>query len=100
IEVLHCRDILRFLGRQMPAHTFDPRFQGEVKSDLRQRHEGVRLKMWYGANSVKAYDFAPTGLRLETTVNQPYGFTVFRTKEGDDPGPAQWRPLRKGVADL
>lgn len=100
IEVLDCRDILRFLGRKMPEHHFDPRFQGEVKSDFCERHEGRRLKMWYGTNSVKAYDFAPTGLRLETTVNQPTGFTVYRSKEGDDSGQQQWLPLRKGVADL
>lgn len=100
IEVLGCRDILRFLGRKMPENAFDPRFQGEVHSDLRARHEGLRLKLWYGTNSVKAYDFAPTGLRLETTVNQPTGFTVYRTKEGDEEGEKSWRPLRKGVADL
>lgn len=100
IEVLDCRDILRFLGRKMPDHAFDPRFQGEVKADYRERHEGLRLKLWYGANSVKAYDFSPTGLRLETTVNQPTGFTVYRPKEGDDTGDKSWLKLRKGVADL
>ncbi len=50
--------------------------------------------MWYGPNSVKAYDFCPTGLRLETTINQPSGFSVYRAKEGDETGTQQWRPLR------
>jgi hypothetical protein len=100
IEVLGCRDILRFLGRKVPETGFDPRFLGEVKCDVRERHEGVRAKFWYETNSVKFYDKLPNALRLETTVNQPRHFSVYRPKEGDESGELAWRPLRKGVADL
>lgn len=99
IAVLDCRDILRFLGRQVPAEGFG-RFAGEVKADYRQRREGLRAKLWYDVNSLKVYDKFGCGLRLETTINQAGGFTVYRTKEGDADGPRSWKRLRKGVADL
>jgi hypothetical protein len=99
IEVLGCRDILRFLGRRVPATGFG-RCAGEVKADYAQRRAGVRVKFWYDVNSVKAYDQFGQGLRLETTINQARSFKVYRTKEGDADGPRSWQRLRKGVADL
>lgn len=61
------------------------------------------MKFWYGSNSLKLYDKeAPVAntLRLETTRNDPSGYRVFRTKEGDDADAAKsWQQLRKGVAD-
>lgn len=100
IEVLDCRDILRFLGRKLPASGFGRRFQGAVKADLLQRHEGLRTKFWYEQNSVKMYDKAANVVRLETTINQPGHFQVYRRTEGDATESMAWRPLRKGVADL
>jgi hypothetical protein len=99
IEVLGCRDILRFLGRSVPAVGFG-RLVDEVTADYRGRHEGLRTKLWSGANSLKIYDKFGRGLRLETTINQATGFKVYRTTESNPDGPAAWRPLRKGVADL
>jgi hypothetical protein len=99
IEVLGCRDLLRFLGRHVPAEGFG-RCAAEVKIDYRERREGLRAKLWYGVNSLKVYDKFGCGLRLETTINQAGPFKVYRTKEGDPGGPQAWRPLRKGVADL
>ncbi|HLW66098.1 MAG TPA: hypothetical protein VKS79_12375 [Gemmataceae bacterium] len=99
IEVLGCRDVLRFLGRSVPAEGFG-RCQAEVKIDYRERREGLRAKLWYDVNSLKVYDKFGCGLRLETTINQATSFKVYRTKEGDNGGPRSWQPLRKGVADL
>jgi hypothetical protein len=99
IEVLGCRDVLRFLGRPVPAEGFG-RCAAEVKIDYRQRREGLRAKLWHGVNSLKVYDKCGCGLRLETTINQAGSFTVYRTKEGDPDGAQAWRSLRKGVADL
>jgi hypothetical protein len=99
LEVLDCRDVLRFLGRQVPQEGFG-RLADEVKVDYRERREGLRAKLWYGVNSLKVYDKFGCGLRLETTINQGGCFKVYRTKEGDDQGPPTWRKLRKGVADL
>jgi hypothetical protein len=96
VLTLQCQDVLRYLGKKAPG-----RCTGEVKIDLRERLEGARLKFWYDSNSGKMYDKESQALRLETTINQPRGFKVFRLKEGDEPGAAKaWRPLRKGVADL
>ena len=39
-------------------------------------------------------------LRVETTINEPKDFKVFRPKEGgrtDDPA---WRTMRRGIADV
>jgi hypothetical protein len=99
IEVLGCRDLLRFMGRHVPVEGFG-RCTAEVKIDYRQRREGLRAKLWYDVNSLKLYDKFGCGLRLETTINQAGSFTVYRTKEGAADGPQAWRPLRKGVADL
>lgn len=99
IEVLGCRDLLRFLGRQVPVTGYG-RCTAEVKIDYRQRREGLRAKLWYGVNSLKVYDKFGCGLRLETTINQADSFKVYRTAEGDADGSQAWRRLRKGVADL
>jgi hypothetical protein len=97
----HSRDVLRFLGKKVPAERgIDGRFSGEVTSDLKQRPEGIRLKHRVDGNSVKIYDKQSTVLRVETTINAPDGFKVYRTAEGDDSGRQSWRPMRKGVADL
>jgi hypothetical protein len=94
-------DVLRFLGRKVPlsgpAHHS---FKGQIVSDLKQRAEGVRIKHRVNGNSIKLYDKQGSVLRIETTINQPREFKVFRPKEGDARGPLAWRPLRQGVADL
>ena len=99
-ETLHCKDVLRYLGKKVPENGYG-RCSGAVKIDLRQRPEGTRLKFWYNSNSLKIYDKQQSALRIETTINQPKGFTAYRAKEGADAdAPKSWRPMRKGVADL
>jgi hypothetical protein len=88
-------DVLRFLGRG-----FNCRFSGEVMSDFKDRHEGVRVKHAVNGNSVKMYDKGPNLLRVETTIHQARDLRVWRAAEGDPQGPRSWRILRKGVADL
>jgi DNA-binding PadR family transcriptional regulator len=93
MTALGCDDVLRFLKKRAD-------FGGEVDSNFRRREEGVRVKHYAGGNSVKAYDKAETVLRVETTINQPGQFRVYRTKQGDEDGGKAWRPLRKSVVDL
>jgi hypothetical protein len=96
-----CRDVLRFLGKKVPAHGgIHGGFAGEVTSDLKHRPEGIRLKHFVDGNSVKIYDKHGTVLRAETTINNPSGFRVYRTTEGNEAGTPKWLPMRKGVADL
>jgi hypothetical protein len=119
IETLSCKDVLRYLGKKVPEHGYG-RCSHEAKIDLRTRTEGARLKFWYGTNSVKAYDkealtakdqeallaealeaLIANVLRIETTVNDPSMFQVFRPKEGaPEDAPKSWQQMRKGVADL
>jgi hypothetical protein len=103
ITTLSCRDALQYLGKCLPPHSYGA-CRHEAKIDLRARPQGTRLKFWYGSNSIKLYDKeAPTSgtLRLETTINDPTGYRVYRSKEGQPEGAAKsWQQLRKGVADL
>jgi hypothetical protein len=103
ITTLSCRDALQYLGKSIPPDSYGS-CSDEARIDLRARPEGVRLKFWYGSNSLKLYDKeAPraNALRLETTINDPSGYRVYRTKEGEPAdAPKSWQQLRKGVADL
>ena len=100
IETLSCQDVLRYLGKQVPAQGYG-RCTGEAKIDLRTRVEGARLKFWYTSNALKMYDKEGMALRLETTLNDPSGYRVWRRPEGAPPdAPKSWQQLRKGVADL
>jgi hypothetical protein len=100
IETLQCKDVLRYLGKKVADKGYGA-CTGEAKIDLRTRVEGTRLKFWYDTNSIKIYDKQAQALRIETTINQPKGFKVFRTKEGeDDTATKSWQHLRKGVADM
>jgi hypothetical protein len=94
-------DVMRFLGRKLNADASIPaRFQGEVMTDLRRRPEGVRIKHHVAWNSIKLYDKEGTVLRVETTINRPQDFKVFRPREGDPGGEKAWRPMRQGIADI
>jgi hypothetical protein len=86
-------DVLRFLGRR-----HGPRSTGEVLTRIQRRVEGVRVKHWVEGNSLKMYDKGGHVLRIETTLNQPRRFQVYRaTARGST---RHWVPLRKGLADL
>ena len=88
-------DVMRFLGKKMHGN-----FTGEIMSDFKKRRDGVRVKHCINDNSVKVYDKQGSVLRVETTINNPRDFKVYRTKEGDHEGPRTWCRMRKGVADL
>jgi hypothetical protein len=88
-------EVMRFLGRRMHGN-----FSGEVLSDVSRRPEGIRVKHRVKANSVKMYDKGGGRvLRIETTVNDPSDFKVFRALEGSPEGKKAWRPLNRGIAN-
>ncbi len=95
ISVFGSQDVMRFLGKKP-----NPNFKGEVVSHYGHRPEGIRLKHQLKANSVKIYDKQGSVLRVETTVNNPKDFKVYRPKQGDPQGPCSWQRMRKGIADL
>jgi len=88
-------DVMRFLARKAHGN-----FTGEITSGFKDRAEGVRVKHWVRGNSVKMYDKAGSILRVETTIARPGDFKVLRPRQDDPDGALEWRPLRKGVADL
>lgn len=70
-----------------------------LKTTVTDFDEGHRVRHWLESNSVKLYNEGNV-LRIETTVNDPYAFRVYRRKQGAPPDAAKnLRPLRKGVAD-
>jgi hypothetical protein len=86
---------MRFLGHKLPAHGgVHGQYAGEIVSDLKRRPEGVRVKHRVEANSLKMYDKFGTVLRVETTLNDPKGLKVYRTKQDDREG----RPIRRLAA--
>ena len=94
-------DVMRFLARRVCADgRVNPRFHGDLLSDLRTRVEGVRLKHRVDANTLKMYDKFASVLRVETTINDPKDFKVYRPKPTDPSQTPDWLPLRKTVADL
>lgn len=95
IQSFSSPDVMRFLGGKVHGA-----FQGEIVSDFKNRPEGVRIKHRVGHNSVKLYDKQGSVLRVETTINDPHGFKVFRPIEGRPQNQLAWRLMRKGIADL
>jgi hypothetical protein len=95
-------DVMRFLGHKVPTKTgrVTRHFKGEVVSDLKDRPEGIRVKHRLNGNSIKLYDKQGSVLRVETTINQPKEFRVYRRTETHPKGSRAWRPMRRGVSDI
>lgn len=96
----HPQRLLRYFDRPT-------RNNGQIRSNSRRPlkttvsdfDEGLRIRHWLESNSVKLYNEGNV-LRLETTVNDPYAFKVYRRKQGSPKDTDKMlRPLRKGVAD-
>jgi len=101
-----CTDILRYFGKRVTkAGEVPERFNGELKSNLKQYREGERVKFWLEGNSTKFYDKAYSDLgsvlrAAETTTQNVRVFQTYRPKEGGPDDDLQWRPMRQGIADL
>jgi hypothetical protein len=101
IQHLGSTDVLRFLGHKTQANgRVHGNHQGEVLSTLKHRPEGLRLKHQANGNSIKLYDKQGSVLRVETTLNRPHQFRVYRASERDPEGKKRWQVLRKSVSDL
>jgi hypothetical protein len=87
--------VLRFLGRR--TRTL---FNGEVCSTHERRVEGVCVKHRVEENSIKMYDKQGSVLRVETTLNNPSRFRVYRGVRRKGGKVKGWYPLRKGIVEL
>jgi hypothetical protein len=95
IEHFSSEDVMRFLQRRC-----NTRFSGEVMSTISKRVEGVRIKHWVEENLIKMYDKQGCVLRIETTINNPRRFKVYREVYRKGQKKNAWIPMRKGVADI
>jgi len=95
IENFSAEDVMRFLGRRSNS-----RFSGELTSDIKKRIEGVRVRHRVEENSIKMYDKNGRVLRIETTINNPRRFKVYRKIIRNGKSIEAWIPMRKGVADI
>ena len=95
VQTFACRDLLRFLGRRV-----NRRFPGEVTTVYRERIEGICVKHWIEENSLKMYDKQGSVLRIETTINNPRRFKVYRWATRHGKRCQAWLPMRKAVTDL
>ena len=88
-------NVLRFLGRRTNS-----RFNGEVTTKMKHRLEGICVKHYVEENSIKMYDKQGSVLRIETTINNPRRYKVYRRVERKGRPTTAWIPMRKGLADL
>jgi hypothetical protein len=95
LQLFGCRDLLRFLGRRVNS-----RFLGEVTTVYHERPEGVCVKHWVEENSIKMYDKQGSVLRIETTINNPRRFKVYRWSKRHGKRCQAWLPMRKAITDL
>ena len=65
-----------------------------------RRIEGVCVKHRVEENSIKMYDKQGSVLRVETTLNNPSRFRVYRGVRRKGRKVKGWYPLRKGIVDL
>jgi hypothetical protein len=89
------RDVLGFLGKKLTGN-----FKAEVLKDFKQRAEGMRIKHRVGRNWIKMYDKHGCILRVETVINDPYGFLTYRRGKKKGKKVMGWFPMTKGVTGL
>ena len=99
-------DVMRYFGRRVNQSGDVPaNFNGTLETDLKRRQEGERVKYRMNGNSAKFYDkgysvFGNVFRAGETTINTVQDLRAYRAKEGGPEDDLQWRPMRKGIADL
>ena len=93
--------VLRYLDRPLTlAGKPDGRSKDQVLTRLTDFNDGIRVRHWVDKNSAKVYN-QQNVLRVETTINDPGKFRVFRHKKGQSVDNEKSRlPMRKGVMDI
>lgn len=88
-------DIMRFLGRKLHSS-----FAGEARTDLKKRWQGARIKHWIKTNCMKMYDKFGVVLRIETVINDPHEFVIWRRGIRNGKPCSGWFPMAKRVTNL
>ncbi|BBO15881.1 conserved hypothetical protein [Candidatus Brocadia pituitae] len=87
-------DVMVFLGRKLTGN-----FQGGIITDTKKRPQGVHMKHRMKKNSLKMYDKWSV-LGVETTMNNPREFKIYRKVERCGKKVMRWIPMGKGVFNL
>ncbi len=96
----HSERVLRYMGKPVsPNGQPHPLANPELMSRLSEWHDGKRIRHWLNQNSVKVYN-EQNVLRVETTLNNPGDFRVWRHTENAAGAPKKRMPMRKGIADI
>lgn len=97
VTTFSAKDVLKFMGRK-----YDGRLQGEVQTDYKtDRWPGARIKHRMRRNWLKMYDKFGLILRVETVINDPSEFKVYRVcHHRDGTSSKGWYPMPKGVGFL
>lgn len=85
-------DVLTFLGRRL-HHAF----AGEVLNDCKKRWPGARIKHRMKENWLKMYDKRGCVLRIETVINRPYEFRIWRRANRKGQPVMGWHPMLKRI---
>jgi len=88
--------VMTFLGRR-----YRENFAGEIKTHWHCREPGGAVKHWVKRNAIKMYDKHGVVLRIETVIQNPREFFVYRPRQRRD-GSEQWGwfSMNKGVSNL
>jgi hypothetical protein len=91
------RKIFCYLGRK-----WHERYDGEVQTHYKSvREPGASIKHYMGKNWLKMYDKLGLMLRVETVINQPGAFKIYRECRHRDGSKSKgWFPMCKGVGNM
>ena len=91
------KKVFQYLGRR-----WHERFDGEVQTHYKSvRDPGACVKHYMRNNWLKMYDKLGLILRVETVINQPGEFKVFREcRHRDGTKSSGWFPMCKGVGNF
>lgn len=88
-------DVMTFLGRKLHGN-----FEGDLRTTLKTRQPGARLKQWAKGNWLKMYNKHGLVLRIETVINRPSEFRVRRMGKRNGELQMGWFPMAKRVTNL
>jgi len=86
-------DIMRFMGRKLHGS-----FNSTIVTDVKVRPSVTRVKHTMRGNWIKMYNKHGIVLRIETVINRPGEFRVFRLGRGERAG--TYEPLRKRITNM
>jgi hypothetical protein len=86
-------DIMGFMGRKLHGS-----FNSTIITDVKKRPSVTRVKHTMRGNWIKMYNKNGIVLRIETVINRPGEFRVFRIGRGKKPG--YYAQIRKGVTNM